>query len=85
MWHAQTIGYKGLDSFYVLSSLGLILIAVISLLRDRAIISESRRMLWIAMACVVAVIVFLGLLSLQFDFGACINPSRERPYFSRAV
>jgi hypothetical protein len=25
--------------------------------------------------------VFLGLLSLQFDFGACINPSRERPYF----
>jgi len=81
LWHAQTIGYKGLDLFYVLSSLGLILIVVISLLRDRAIISETRRMLWIAMACVVAVIVFLGLLSLQFDFGACINPSRERPYF----
>jgi len=33
------------------------------------------------MACVVAIIVFLGLLSLQFDFGACISPSRERPYF----
>ena len=81
MWHAQTIGYKGLDLFYVLSSLGLILIAVISLLRDRATISETRRMLWIAMACIGAIIVFLGLLSLQFDFGACINPSRKRPYF----
>jgi hypothetical protein len=25
--------------------------------------------------------MFLAVLSLQFDFGACINPSRERPYF----
>ena len=25
--------------------------------------------------------MFLAFLSLQFDFGACINPSRERPYF----
>ena len=82
LWHAHIIGFKGLDLFYVLSSLGLILIVVISLLRERAIISETQRgMLWIAMACVIAVIVFLGFLSLQFDFGACINPSRERPYF----
>ena len=29
----------------------------------------------------VAAIAFLGFLSLQFDFGHCINPSRERPYF----
>jgi hypothetical protein len=28
-----------------------------------------------------AVIAFLGFLSFQFDFGSCINPSRERPYF----
>ena len=38
-------------------------------------------MLWIAAACVIATTMFLGLLSLQFDFGRCINPSRERPYF----
>jgi hypothetical protein len=25
--------------------------------------------------------VFLASLSVQFDFGACLNPSRERPYF----
>jgi Predicted membrane protein (DUF2142) len=83
MWHAQTIGYKGLNLFYVLSSLGLILVAVISLPRERAKdASESqRRVLWIAAACVIATVLFLALLSLQFDFGACINPSRERPYF----
>jgi hypothetical protein len=34
-----------------------------------------------AAACLVAAVVFLAFLSLQFDFGACINPSRERPYF----
>jgi hypothetical protein len=83
MWHAQTIGYKGLDLFYVLSSLGLILIAVISLLRPGSgnISAAQRRVLWIAVTCVIAAILFLGFLSLQFDFGACINPSRARPYF----
>jgi hypothetical protein len=83
MWHAQTIGYKGLDLFYVLSSLGVILIAMISLARARAKCTSvaQRRLLWIAAACVIATIVFLAFLSLQFDFGACINPSRERPYF----
>jgi hypothetical protein len=83
MWHAQTIGYKGLDLFYVLSSLGLLFIAVISLSQARAknTSAPQRRVLWIAVACVIATIVFLAFVSLQFDFGACINPSRERPYF----
>jgi hypothetical protein len=83
MWHAQTIGYKGLDLFYVLSSLGLILIAVISLSREHTknTSETQRRLLWIAAACVITTIVFLASLSLQFDFGACINPSRARPYF----
>src|SRR5262245_10975223 len=83
MWHAKTVGYKGLDLFYVLSSLALILVAVISLVRGRVKNSSEaqRRALWISAACVIATIVFLAFLSLQFDFGACINPSRERPYF----
>lgn len=81
MWHAQTIAYKGLDLFYVLSSLGLILTAVISLARAKKTSATQRRVLWIAMACLIAISVFLAFLSLQFDFGACINPSRERPYF----
>jgi hypothetical protein len=27
-------------------------------------------------------VAFLALLSTQFDFGNCINPSREHPYFT---
>ena len=85
MWHARTIGFKGIDLFYVFSSIGLILAAIISLVRDRGknASQAQRRLLWIAAACVISTIMFLGFLSLQFDFGACINPSRERPYFSQ--
>jgi uncharacterized membrane protein len=83
MWHGHTIGFKGIDLFYVLSSLGLMSVAVISLLRqqDKNMRQAQHRVLLIAAACVVATIMFLGLLSLQFDFGRCLNPSRERPYF----
>ena len=83
MWHARIIGSKGMDMFYVVSSLGFFLVAVVSLLRKQATNAgeAQRRALWIALASFIAAIAFLGFLSLQFDFGSCINPSRERPYF----
>src|SRR2546429_7930213 len=72
-----------MDLFYVLSSVGFVLVAITSLLRKAAKnLSETQRLaLWIAAACFVTTALFLAFLSLQFDFGACINPSRERPYF----
>jgi uncharacterized membrane protein len=83
MWHATLIRFEGLDLFYVVSSVALFVIAVISLVRTRgnATATIQRRLMWIAAMCVVATVLFLAFLSLQFDFGACINPSRERPYF----
>jgi Predicted membrane protein (DUF2142) len=83
MWHAHTIGFKEMDLFYVFSSLGLIVVTVVSLLRDGADAAGKvqRRAVWICAACFIVGIGFLAFLSLQFDFGACINPSRERPYF----
>jgi hypothetical protein len=82
-WHAHRIGSKEMDLFYVLSSLGFCLTVVVSLLRNRTKTVEEaqRRALWIAVACFIAPILFIGFLSLQFDFGNSINPSRERPYF----
>ena len=83
MWHARTIGWKGMDMFYVIPSLGFFLVAVVYLLRKQSTdaAEAQRRALWIAVASFIAAIAFLGFLSLQFDFGSCINPSRERPYF----
>src|SRR5207237_10446494 len=83
MWHARTVGFAGMDLFYVLSSVGFVLVAITSLLRKAAKnLSETQRLaLWIAAACFVTTALFLAFLLLHFDFGVCINPSRERPYF----
>src|SRR5207247_1635860 len=52
MWHKHTIGFKEMDLFYLIFSLGLILVAVISLWRERAknALQAQRRALWIAAA-----------------------------------
>jgi hypothetical protein len=83
MWHAQTIGSKALDLFYVFSSAIFFAIAIIALLRTRSDRPDAAQLgaLWICVLSVIAAIAFLALLSLQFDFGKCINPSRARPYF----
>ena len=83
MWHRQTIGWKGMDIFYVLSSLAFFLAAVVSLSRSasKSAHEAERGAIWIAVVSFTAAIVFLAFLSLPFDFGACVNPSRERPYF----
>ena len=83
MWHARIIGYRGLDFFYVVSSISLLFFAAISLVQERAknTSQPQRCVLWIAVACVAAATIFLAFLSLPFDFGTCINPSRVRPYF----
>jgi len=83
MWHGRTLGWKGMDMFYLLSSFGFFLVAVVSLLRSRSKNGDQaqRGALWFAVASFIAAIAFLAFLSLQFDFGPCINPSRARPYF----
>jgi hypothetical protein len=83
MWHGHTMGSKRMDLFYVRSSIGLFVLALVFLLRKHSNTRDltERRALWIAAALFVAAVAFLAFLSLQFDFGNCINPSRERPYF----
>jgi hypothetical protein len=81
MWHGRTIGARSLDLFYVLSSISLFAVAIVSLVRRRHADATQRRALWLAAASMIASVAFLGALSLQFDFGNCINPSRARPYF----
>jgi len=67
--------------FYVFSSIALFAVAVIALWRTQNHDLAQRRALRIALASFIAAVAFLAFLSLQFDFGNCINPSRARPYF----
>jgi hypothetical protein len=42
----------------------------------------QRQAIGVAALCFLASIGFLALLSIQFDFGNCVNPSRGHPYFA---
>src|SRR5207244_13301042 len=42
----------------------------------------ERRVIAITALNFIAAVGFLALLSSQFDFGNCINPSRAHPYFT---
>src|SRR5207248_11396819 len=42
----------------------------------------QRQAIGSAILIFLAGVVFLALLSIQFDFGNCIKPSREHPYFT---
>ena len=44
--------------------------------------SGQRQALWLAFWCFAASVAFLGLASIAFDFGQCVNPSRAHPYFT---
>ena len=81
-WHGQPLRWRGADGFYAGSSL-LLLAAAIAGLRQQAGLSVfQRQAIGSAILIVLAGVAFLALLSIQFDFGNCINPSREHPYFT---
>jgi hypothetical protein len=42
----------------------------------------QRQALWLAFWSFAAAVAFLGMASVAFDFGKCVNPSRAHPYFT---
>jgi hypothetical protein len=58
------------------------LAAILGLRKQFTLSTFQRRAIAVAIVTVVAGIAFLGLLSIQFDFGSCVNPSRSHPYFT---
>ena len=82
MWQNHELRSRVADGFYAISSL-LCLGGAISGIRKRAGLSAFQRHAISAAACsFIAAAGFLALLSIQFDFGNCIYPSREYPYFT---
>jgi hypothetical protein len=77
LWHKETIASPGMNLFYTLSSVALLTIA----LWKRKDETSDRKTLWLCFLSVISAIAFLGFLSIQFDYGRCVNPSRAHPYF----
>jgi hypothetical protein len=81
-WHGSRFDWKIADGLYAVSSLVFIAAAVLGLSKRFALSAFQRQAIAVAVLTVAAGVAFLGLLSIQFDFGSCVNPSRSHPYFT---
>jgi Predicted membrane protein (DUF2142) len=81
-WHGGQFNWQPADRLFAVSSLVFIAFAIVGLRKQSGLSAFQRRAIAIAIVTVAAGIVFLALLSIQFDFGTCVNPSRSHPYFT---
>ena len=83
IWHGKRLASQASDAFYWISSTLAIGLAVISLFpRSTKLNDLQREGLWLAFSSVAVLVLFVALLSMVFDFGLCVYPSREHPYFT---
>jgi predicted protein tyrosine phosphatase len=81
-WHGQPLRWRGADAFYAVSSLVFVAAAIAGLRKRAGLSALQREAIGSAMLIFLAGVAFLALLSIQFDFGNCINPSKQHPYFT---
>jgi len=83
IWHGVRLASPVTDGFYWISSTLAILLAAICLVWYPAKLTAlQRRELWLALSSFAALVLFQVALSIAFDFGPCVYPSREHPYFT---
>jgi Predicted membrane protein (DUF2142) len=82
MWQNRELGWHVADEFYAISSLLLICAAMIGIRQNSVLSTFQRQALFFAALTFMAAIAFLALLSIRFDFGECMYPSRAHPYFT---
>ena len=81
-WHGEKFDWQIGDQLFAVSSLVFIAAAILGLRKQFGLSTFQRQAIAVAILTVAAGICFLGLLSIQFDFGSCVNPSRSHPYFA---
>ena len=81
-WQNHPLGWRTANWFYSISSLLLLCAALAGMRRRAGLSAFQQQALAIAALSFLASVVFFALLSIQFDFGSCVNPSREHPYFA---
>ena len=81
VWHRERMASPVGDAFYPISSAIVIFAIGVLLLRGRTMQASQRLILTFALLSFLAIVAFLIVLSISFDFGECPYPSREHPYF----
>ena len=81
-WHGQLLNCPVADGLYAASTPVLLAAALVGLRKKTDLSTFQRQAIAVAALGFIASVGFLALLSIQFDFGNCINPSRLHPYFT---
>jgi len=81
-WHGHPVNWGFADGLFAVSSLILLASAIIGVARRAALSTFQQRAIGTAILMFLAGVAFLALLSIQFDFGSCVNPSQAHPYFT---
>jgi hypothetical protein len=83
LWHRQPLASPVVDAIYAILSVGFVGVAVIALLSRSTVPTKSQRQaLWLGFWSFIATVVFLGFLSVIYDFQDCFYPSSAHPYFT---
>ena len=83
LWHRQPLAAPAVDVIYTILSIVVPAVAVAALLsRSTPVDAPRRQVLWFSFFCVVAAVMFLGFLSIIYDFHDCFYPSQAHPYFT---
>jgi hypothetical protein len=82
-WHSNLLALPAVDAVYTLLTLCFLVFALLNLLmRSKQSPDFQRQALWFSFSCLAAGAGFLAFLSIIYDFGICMDPSREHPYFA---
>ena len=83
LWHRRPLAMPAADAFYWISSLLLPGVVLVNLFRKPSGNAPAqRKVFWLCLGCLGAAVAYFGLLSIVFDFGKCVNPSRAHPFFT---
>jgi hypothetical protein len=83
VWGRVRVAWAVTDAIYWISSAVLVVLGVASLQsRSGDVMGWRRQALWLGFSSFAASVAFLGLLSTVYDFGKCVYPSAEFPYFA---
>jgi len=83
IWHGERLSFRSVDLFYAISSALFIGSAAVGMLqRKRGPSDFQRQCLGLALFSFAAALISLAMLSIIFDFGQCLFPSRSYPFFA---
>jgi hypothetical protein len=80
IWRHERMASWWSDAFYWTASTIALGIVIWSLVTRRR--TDSKSSLWFALLSFVSLVGFLVLLSIRYDFGHCVYPSRAHPFFT---